>query len=113
MRTAINSLHYDEENLFMLRPKSKYYRCKKDILPSEMQSCWLGLDCDEGGLEFIAQCKERIGSRSFADSALVLCILNACWSITDTNAILDRGKMHVLSSEQIQMILEKVNLGLL
>ncbi|KAL6055853.1 Methyltransferase-like protein 9 [Balamuthia mandrillaris] len=87
-------------------PSKKAYLCSLDKLPPDLQERFVPLHCDEDGRRFVEACQDRMSSLDWRDSFLVTGLLNLFCSVTDTNALLGRGQMHVLSTQQLAQLLD-------
>ncbi|KAL6075266.1 Methyltransferase-like protein 9 [Balamuthia mandrillaris] len=87
-------------------PSKKAYLCSLDKLPPDLQERFVPLHCDEEGRRFVEACQDRMSSLDWRDSFLVTGLLNLFCSVTETNALLGRGQMHVLSTQQLAQLLD-------
>ena len=94
MKAAINSLKDKTKYL----PEPLIYKVDKKLLCKATLSKFYELSLDDGTKQFLQEyCSDVEGlGTSFLNT-----LLRCCYSVTDANAILHRGQMHVLSKEQI------------
>lgn len=79
------------------------YDVKTEQLCPETASKWVASELDEGTDEFLA---EYCAGEEGCTTNLMGQFLRLFYSLTDSNAILQRGQMHVLSSMQLRMLLQ-------
>eukprot|EP01088_Endostelium_zonatum_P005221 TRINITY_DN16727_c0_g1_i1.p1 TRINITY_DN16727_c0_g1~~TRINITY_DN16727_c0_g1_i1.p1 ORF type:complete len:293 (-),score=40.08 TRINITY_DN16727_c0_g1_i1:112-990(-) len=105
-----------EENIRETRPsplpKKRYYKMKESNFSvknkEEIIQKFKELYCDEATVEFVNFCEETIqnkGDFTLVCQTILHSVLGNCYSLTDTNAMLHRGQMFVLSSAQLSQLL--------
>ena len=77
------------------------YDCDRSLLAPELQARFVQLDQDDSAKAFLATCRP---CSVFTVAAFNL--LRQFWSITDTNAWLGGGQMHVISQAQAATLLD-------
>jgi len=77
------------------------YDCDRSLLAPELQARFVQLDQDDGAKAFLATCR---ACSVFTVAAFN--VLRHFWSITDTNAWLGGGQMHVISQAQAATLLD-------
>jgi SAM-dependent methyltransferase len=81
---------------------SRYYTINPDALPPSVQACVRPLAADEETQDFLNSCKS-----SWVVSMLAK-LLRCFYSVTDTNAMLRRGQMFVISKQHVKELLASV-----
>ena len=88
-----------------LTPRQMDYACYEDRLVPDLRAAFRPLRRDDATNAFLMRSSNRPWAVNFAQS--VACTyLRKFMSLTDANAVLGRGKMHVLSREQAEDLLE-------
>lgn len=96
-RAAIQSLSEQQ-----YEPSPLIYTVDEDKLCPETYSKFIQLELDEGTQSFLDEfCSQTEG----IVMTMMGNLLRYYYSLTDSNAILNRGQMHVLSSNQLQKLL--------
>jgi hypothetical protein len=82
-------------------PPPRIYDCRTELLAEELVSKFVLLEEDQETSEFLERCEAGTGVLT----NLAAPLLNIYFSITDTNAMLGRGEMFVMSTEHIKLLL--------
>lgn len=87
-----------------LTPAQMDYACREEALVPSLRAAFRPLRRDDATNEFLMRSSRRPHVVNWASSAACT-YLRRSMSLTDANAILGRGKMHVLSEEQARDLL--------
>ena len=82
------------------------YDCNLSLMTYNLRKTFLLSDCDSGTQEFLDQYCSSPATGGCCKHTMCNA-LRCFFSVTDTNAILNRGQMHVLSAGQIKRLLLK------
>ena len=81
-------------------PPPLVYNCKFEKTGSYLlKNKFKPLYCDEETEQFLRECQDASQLKTAAAN-----VLSLVWSITDTNGLLGRGQMHVISSAQARVL---------
>ncbi|TMW69216.1 hypothetical protein Poli38472_001372 [Pythium oligandrum] len=102
MKSWVRRASQQARSLSYNGPPPLDYHVRMNRLDPALQRAFVQLDCDEETQEFLNTCN---GGSFF--EAMASSVLGMFYSLTDTNGMIGRGQMFVLSKAQIQQLLHR------